>query len=172
MCCQDGRVQLVIREYYVMPLAGLSGLKYANSEGFITPYKGVRYHLKEWSHRTQAPQTAEELFNLKHSKARNVIERSFAVFKMRWGILRTPSFYPIEVQTGLIIACFLLHNFIRTHMEVDSYDELVGEHDEDGYGSDHDDPVVTTITTVAPTPLWTKKRDDLASAMWANRTNV
>ncbi|XP_042067376.1 uncharacterized protein LOC121810692 [Salvia splendens] len=169
-CCQDGKVLLVIREYYEMQSAGLSGLKYP--KGFITPYKGVRYHLKEWGHGTQAPQTTEVLFNLKHSKARNVIERSFAVLKMRWGILRSPNFYPIEVQTGLIIACFLLHNFIRTHMEVDPYEELVGAQHEDGNGSDHDDPVVPTITTVAPTPMWTKKRDDLAAAMWAQRTNV
>ncbi|XP_042059657.1 putative nuclease HARBI1 [Salvia splendens] len=145
---------------------------YANSEGFITPYKGLRYHLKEWGHGTQAQQTADELFNLKHSKARNVIERSFAVLKMCWGILRSPSFYPIEVQTGLIIACFLLHNFIRTHMEVDPYEELVlGQH-EDGYESDLDDPLVPTISTVAPIPMWTKKRDDLAAAMWAHRPNV
>ncbi|XP_042012294.1 uncharacterized protein LOC121760735 [Salvia splendens] len=145
---------------------------YANSEGFITPYKGLRYHLKEWGHGTQAPQTADKLFNLKHSKARNVIERSFAVLKMRWGILRSPSFYPIEVQTGLIIACFLLHNFIRTHMEVDPYEELVLAQHEDGYESDPDDPLVPTISTVAPTPMWTKKRDDLAAAMWAHRPNV
>ncbi|XP_041999625.1 uncharacterized protein LOC121749079 [Salvia splendens] len=138
---------------------------YANSEGFITPYKGVRYHLKEWGNGAQAPQSPEELFNLKHSKARNVIERSFAVLKMRWGILRSPSFYPIDVQTGLIIACFLLHNFIRTQMEVDPYDALVGEHYEDGYGSDSDDPVVPTISSVAPTPAWMKKRDDFASTM-------
>ncbi|XP_042046777.1 protein ANTAGONIST OF LIKE HETEROCHROMATIN PROTEIN 1-like isoform X1 [Salvia splendens] len=145
---------------------------YANSEGFITPYKGVRYHLKEWGQGSQAPQTAIELFNLKHSKARNVIECSFAVLKMRWGILRSPSFYPIEVQTGLIIACFLLHNFIRTNMEVDPYDELVGVELQDGYGSDHDDPVLPTINTVAQTPMWTKKRDDLAAAMWAHRASV
>ncbi|XP_042025781.1 uncharacterized protein LOC121772656 [Salvia splendens] len=192
---KDGRVMLVIGEYYGMQSAGLSGLKYpkvkqsdicfskvdcyylcdnayADSEGFITPYKGVRYNLKEWGHGTQAPQTAEELFNLKHSKAQNIIERSFAVLKMRWGILRSPSFYPIEVQTGLIIVCFLLHTFIRTHMEVDQYEELVGAQHEDGYESDHDDPVVPTITKVEPTPMWTKKRDDLTAAMWAQRTNV
>ncbi|XP_042065797.1 uncharacterized protein LOC121809302 isoform X2 [Salvia splendens] len=31
---------------------------YANSEGFITPYKGVRYHLKEWGPSCHAPQTS------------------------------------------------------------------------------------------------------------------
>ena len=51
---------------------------YSNSDGFMTPFKGVRYHLKEWGPGSQAPQTTEELFNLRHAKTRNVIERSFA----------------------------------------------------------------------------------------------
>ncbi|XP_042014768.1 protein ALP1-like isoform X2 [Salvia splendens] len=71
---------------------------YANSPGFLTPYKGVRYHLKEWGVGDQAPQEPKEIFNMRHSKARNVIERAFAVLKMRWGILRSPSFYPIQTQ--------------------------------------------------------------------------
>ncbi|KAL1543732.1 protein ANTAGONIST OF LIKE HETEROCHROMATIN PROTEIN 1-like [Salvia divinorum] len=56
---------------------------YANSEGFLTPYKGVGYHLKEWAVGAQKPQNPIELFNLRHTKARNVIERAFAVLKMR-----------------------------------------------------------------------------------------
>ncbi|XP_047961537.1 putative nuclease HARBI1 [Salvia hispanica] len=96
---------------------------YSNCEGFVTPYKGVRNHLKEWGPGNAAPQSPKELFNLKHTKAMNIIERSFTVLKMRWGILQSASFYPIEVQTGLIIACFLLHNFIRSQMEVDPIEE-------------------------------------------------
>ncbi|XP_042036983.1 putative nuclease HARBI1 [Salvia splendens] len=142
---------------------------YSNSEGFITPYKGVRYHLKEWGPGTRAPQTPQELFNLKHTKARNVIERAFAVLKMRWGILRSPSFYPIDIQTGLIIACFLLHNFIRTNLDVDPCEDSLNTQPDDGYGSDNDEPVAPTINAVLPTALWTKKRDDLAAAMWAER---
>ncbi|XP_057779007.1 uncharacterized protein LOC130997608 [Salvia miltiorrhiza] len=71
---------------------------YANSEGFLTPYKGVRYHLKEWGPNTARPQNAMELFNLRHSKARNVIERAFGIMKMRWGILRSATFYPVKTQ--------------------------------------------------------------------------
>ncbi|KAL1544645.1 hypothetical protein AAHA92_21467 [Salvia divinorum] len=33
---------------------------YANCEGFLTPYKNVRYHLKEWGVGTQRPQNALE----------------------------------------------------------------------------------------------------------------
>ncbi|XP_057807933.1 uncharacterized protein LOC131022463 [Salvia miltiorrhiza] len=70
---------------------------YANCEGFLTPFKGVRYHLKEWGPLAARPQNKEELFNLRHSKARNVIERTFGILKMRWGILRSNTFYPINI---------------------------------------------------------------------------
>ncbi|XP_057777339.1 uncharacterized protein LOC130995875 [Salvia miltiorrhiza] len=56
---------------------------YANSEGFLTPYKGVRYHLKEWGPTAARPRNADELFNLRHTRARNVIERAFGIMKMR-----------------------------------------------------------------------------------------
>ncbi|XP_042067096.1 uncharacterized protein LOC121810376 [Salvia splendens] len=40
---------------------------YANAEGFLTPFKCIRYHLKEWGEGTQRPQNARELFNLRHN---------------------------------------------------------------------------------------------------------
>ncbi|KAL0435078.1 UNVERIFIED_CONTAM: hypothetical protein Sradi_0215700 [Sesamum radiatum] len=39
---------------------------YANGEGFLTPYRGLRYHLKEWERGGGGPQNARELFNLRH----------------------------------------------------------------------------------------------------------
>ncbi|KAL8508480.1 hypothetical protein ACS0TY_018926 [Phlomoides rotata] len=54
---------------------------YPNCEGFLTPYKGVRYHLNEWTARR--PQNFQEYFNMKHTRARNVIERTFGLLKMR-----------------------------------------------------------------------------------------
>ncbi|KAG8380668.1 hypothetical protein BUALT_Bualt06G0039800 [Buddleja alternifolia] len=47
---------------------------YTNGEGFLTPFRGQRYHLNDWSVGHQ-PIAAEEFFNMKHSFARNVIER-------------------------------------------------------------------------------------------------
>ncbi|KAL8536646.1 hypothetical protein ACS0TY_012007 [Phlomoides rotata] len=44
---------------------------YPNCEGFLTSYKGVRYHLSECSSRQ--PQIYQEYFNMKHTQARNVI---------------------------------------------------------------------------------------------------
>ncbi|KAG6417713.1 hypothetical protein SASPL_119905 [Salvia splendens] len=42
---------------------------------------------------------------------------------------------------------------------------------DDGGTSDNEEPVVHTINVVSPTALWTKKRDDLAAAMWGQRMN-
>ncbi|KAL0453177.1 UNVERIFIED_CONTAM: hypothetical protein Slati_1295800 [Sesamum latifolium] len=95
---------------------------YANADGFLTPYRGVRYHLKEWDRGAGGPQNKQELFNLKHSSARNVIERTFELLKVRWGILRSQSFYQIDVQSKIIIACCLLHNFISNEMPEDPFE--------------------------------------------------
>ncbi|KAL8480822.1 hypothetical protein ACS0TY_027374 [Phlomoides rotata] len=60
---------------------------------------------------------------MQHSKARNVIERTFSLFKKRWAILRSHSFYLISVQNKIILVCVLIHNFIRNEMPNDPLDE-------------------------------------------------
>ncbi|XP_073298704.1 uncharacterized protein [Primulina huaijiensis] len=96
---------------------------YANVEGFLTPYRRVRYHRDAWGNRTSTPQDYKEFFNWRHSQARNIIERAFGLLKKRWAILRSPSFYPLAVQNQIILACILLHNFIRNQMPDDPLDE-------------------------------------------------
>ena len=60
----------------------------------IVPYRGVRYHLKEYS--TRGPQNAEKIFNHWHSSLCNVIERTFGVLKKRFPIISgmTEPFFP------------------------------------------------------------------------------
>ncbi|KAL1556309.1 hypothetical protein AAHA92_11953 [Salvia divinorum] len=140
---------------------------YANSDGFLTPYKGVRYHLKEWGPAAVVPQDSREMFNMRHTKARNVIERAFAVVKIRWGILRSASYYPIRTQIRLILCCFLLHNFIRGEMMVDPIEqELDGDYEALNIGAEGDEP--TYVDTIEPTPAWNNKRSELAETMWLN----
>lgn len=78
----------------------------------IAPYRGVRYHLKEYSSRT--PQNSRELFNLRHASLRNAIERAFGVLKKRFPIIRstTEPFYSCETQSDIFLACCILHNFL------------------------------------------------------------
>ncbi|KAL0541277.1 hypothetical protein IC582_021319 [Cucumis melo] len=71
---------------------------YPNTEGFLGPYRGQWYHLQEWCGVGNAPTNANEYFNMKHSSARNVIERAFGVLKGRWAILRENLYYPLQVQ--------------------------------------------------------------------------
>ncbi|KAL0434507.1 UNVERIFIED_CONTAM: hypothetical protein Slati_2785000 [Sesamum latifolium] len=98
---------------------------YSNSEGFLSSYRGVRYHLKEWESGNNMPQNHQDFFNMKHASARNVIERTFGLLKARWAILRSPSFYDIDDQNRIIIACCLLHNFIRQEMSVDPLETML-----------------------------------------------
>jgi hypothetical protein len=54
--------------------------------------------LKEWAASLLGPQNAEELYNLRHSRARNVVERTFRLLKKKWAILRACSYFDIEDQ--------------------------------------------------------------------------
>lgn len=71
---------------------------YTNGPGFLSPFRSTRYHLKEWVASQQQPQNYKELYNLRHARARNVVERTFGLLKKKWAILRSCSFFSIEVQ--------------------------------------------------------------------------
>ena len=58
---------------------------YINRSHLIAPYRGVRYHLKEYSIRF--PENVKELFNLRHASLRNAIERAFGVLKKIFPII-------------------------------------------------------------------------------------
>jgi hypothetical protein len=59
------------------------------------------------------PQNPQELFNLRHASARNVIERVFGILKKRFPVLTNPAPYSITFQRDLVIALCAIHNFIR-----------------------------------------------------------
>ncbi|XP_073059836.1 uncharacterized protein [Primulina eburnea] len=134
---------------------------YANVEGFLTPYRRVRYHRDAWGNRASAPQDHKELFNWRHSQARNIIERAFGLLKKRWAILQSPSFYPLHVQNQIILACILLHNFIRSQMPDDPLEEL-----EDEVGSPMQETQNEYISTFEASNEWVNWRDQCAMSMW------
>ncbi|KAK6161558.1 hypothetical protein DH2020_004939 [Rehmannia glutinosa] len=133
--------------------------------GFLAPYRGTRYHLNEWKGNT--PTNFKELYNLRHSSARNAIERTFGLLKKRWAILRTASFYGLKTQIRIINACCILHNFVRGEMPIDP---LLIEVDRDlanRSGMEDDDSIdEDQIRIVRPTPEWTAFRDNLAQQMY------
>ncbi|KAF2302879.1 hypothetical protein GH714_010073 [Hevea brasiliensis] len=94
--------------------------------GLITPYRGERYHLKEYSR--NPPRNARELFNLRHASLRNAIERAFGVVKKRFPIIASyiEPHYGVEKQKEIILACCILHNYL---MNVDPDENILAEVD-------------------------------------------
>lgn len=52
-----------------------------NWEGFLTSYRGTKYHLSEWQD-GYAPTNKKEFFNIKHASARIIIECCFGLLKI------------------------------------------------------------------------------------------
>jgi len=89
----------------------------------LVPFCGVQYHLGEWEscafavcdfNRTSChvfselfgiPQDYKELYNLRHSQARNIIERIFGVAKKHFVILRETNEYYMLTQAKVVSAC-------------------------------------------------------------------
>jgi len=92
----------------------------------LTPYRGVRYHLKEYNRK--GPQNPKELFNLWHTSLRNVIERALGVLKKQFPIIcnGTKPYYSLETMNKILWACCILHNYLR---EMDNNEALVEEVD-------------------------------------------
>src|SRR6266498_4792236 len=86
---------------------------YANTPSFLAPYRGVRYHLKEFGHGHQRPSNHKELFNHRHALLRNHIERAIGVLKKRFQILKVGTHHPIESQIKIPAAAAVFHNIIR-----------------------------------------------------------
>ncbi|KAL5543802.1 hypothetical protein UlMin_007586 [Ulmus minor] len=126
---------------------------YPNGEGFLTPYRGQCYHLNDW---VLPPNTPQEFFNMKHSSARNIVEREFGLLKGRWEILRGRSYYPVKIQYHIILACCLLHNLIRSEMALDPLEHTALE-DNDIDSEDED-----CYTHIETSNTWTTWKDNFA----------
>nr|KAJ0204905.1 hypothetical protein LSAT_V11C500258830 [Lactuca sativa] len=85
----------------------------------MAPYRNVRYWLRDF-HRRYAL-TNKEKFNHSHAKLRNVIERAFGVLKACFPILKRMDPFPLVTQRNIVIACFVLHNYIRKEGLSDEY---------------------------------------------------
>jgi len=150
-------VLLVIGKYYLVD-AG-----YACRPGFLPPFRGTRYHLKEYGGRNY-PTNAKELFNLRHSSARTTIERAFGGFKNRFRIIDNKPFHPYKTQVKLVLACCILHNWILNH----GVDEVIplestwlpNSSSLHGHGVAIDD-----------NSTWASLRDQMANDMWSHRGN-
>ncbi|GMF26549.1 unnamed protein product [Phytophthora fragariaefolia] len=137
---------------------------YGLSLKVFTPFRSVRYHLKEWAQQENGrPQCAKEIFNLRHAKVRNIIERLIGCLKRRFKVLRVAMEYELETIKGVIFACALVHNFIRACDAEDTADDF---EDADGGGEEtatHDDRDDAEEFDLEDENNW---RCWIANAMW------
>jgi len=151
---------MVVGKYY------LGDVGFMLKAQVITPYRGVRYHLKEYSQR--GPQNARELFNHRHSSLRNVIEKTFGVLKKRFPIIAsgTKTHYSVDTMTDIILACCILHNFLR---RVDNDDSLLEEVDHELMQGDIDSSHSQTREDDYRFGL--QIRDTITNEMWTGYCN-
>lgn len=155
---------------YILGDAGFS-----NCDLVLTPYRGVRYHLKEWERSRARPQNAKELFNLRHAQLRNVVERIFGVLKNRFKILTSPRPFKMEAQIRIVAVLCLLHNILVKIGEV-TEEELESEDYEDETADGDGDDVDMSDDIQASGEGYhigrreqaraSARRDGIAKAMW------
>ncbi|XP_039063834.1 uncharacterized protein LOC120208686 [Hibiscus syriacus] len=137
----------------------LADAGYGIRNGIISPYRGVRYHLKELSN--HRPENAKELFNLRHSSLRTTVERVFGILKKRFRVLDAEPFWDFQTQIDVVLACTIIHNHI---MGVDPND-IINE----GMYEELEPYSITSILTQREereeAREWASKRDEIAEAM-------
>ncbi len=121
---------------YVLGDAG-----FPNCDKCLTPYRAIRYHLQEWARGNKKPQNKEELFNLRHSQFRNVIERVFGVLKARFKILTVPRAFKMVAQVRVVAALCCLHNILVNIREWGEDEDIEGQ-TEEGSNEENGDDVV------------------------------
>jgi len=88
----------------------ISNISFPDIQFELIPCRIGKTNIRKLSIR---PRTKEELFNLRHSQLRNVVERIFGVLKRKFPILRAQPEYPMQSQVKIVLALTGLHNFIR-----------------------------------------------------------
>jgi hypothetical protein len=103
----------------------------------------------------------QELYNLRHSSLRNVIERTYGAVKSKFPILRTMTSYSIDDQVEIIRAVFAIHNFIRVnHDEFAACDTSANATDTEEADDGEEQLQQNDDTTMK------ELRDEIASSMW------
>ncbi|XP_021974313.2 uncharacterized protein LOC110869323 [Helianthus annuus] len=147
---------------------------YAHVQGFMAPYRNVRYWLGDFRRRRAL--TNKEKFNHAHARLRNVIERAFGVLKARFLILKRMAPFPLVTQRNITVACFTLHNFIRKEGLSNG---LFTEYDQPNVSMhnrlvhvDADEDEVEAHGTVADREYMTQLRDEIAEQLMQSMDTV
>lgn len=105
----DKSLKMYSQRFYV----GDAG--FGSRVGLLVPYISVRYHLNDWKVSLEGPQNKEELYNLRHSRLRIIVELTFGRVKRKFRIMRSlPPEYSIYKQVLIVYACTGLWNFLKS----------------------------------------------------------
>ncbi|KAI3446871.1 hypothetical protein Pfo_003536 [Paulownia fortunei] len=125
-----------LNKYYLVDFG------YCNFPSFLAPYLQHRCHINSWTDAYREPRGPQEFFNKQHLRFRKTIERTFRVLKGRFPILKGPMpHYSLRHQVQIIIACCIIHNWLRKYSANDQYFIHVenGEFDPQGVDKEHRD---------------------------------
>lgn len=159
----------VPKQQYYLADAG-----YTNADWLLTPYRGVRYHLKEFRLGNSGPENAKKLFNLQHASLRNVVERIFGVLKKRFKCIRTIPEYSLHNQALIVYAITRIHNVIRVYRKKAEENDMweVTDAQEQAITSESASDDVDATSRLPEkqyyitSQMMNIKRDEIADEMW------
>ncbi|CAI7862969.1 unnamed protein product [Closterium sp. NIES-53] len=141
---------------------------FRNDAHCLSPYRQVLYHLTRWQQAGRSPERKEELFNRTHSCMRSHVECAFGQVKARFPILKLMRPYSFALQCDIVIACFVLHNFIKLRGGSDFvYDTRTEDEHESNAVGDSNTPSRGARQQAL---IGHQRRDNIATALWESRT--
>jgi hypothetical protein len=144
----------------------LADAGYGLQPGLMTPYRAVRYHLKEQASAGLRPSTQKELYNLRHATLRNIVERLFGCFKRKFSILKSAPEIELSKQICLVYALCVLWNFLRKHETLESLLEENDNAEDTSEGPDDTNDPSAIYSASQEDTRQKRRRDRLAKQLW------
>ncbi|PKA64892.1 hypothetical protein AXF42_Ash011494 [Apostasia shenzhenica] len=142
--------------------------RYANTNKFIAPYRGFRYHLSNYPHAIQRQYSSkEELYNYKHAQCRNIIECTFRVLKRKFRILKEMKQLKFNTQVKVVV-CTVLYNFILLNEDEHGDDDSTTNDSSDST-EEVEEPMERLSfldTLLDDSRLGDRLRRDIADSLW------
>jgi hypothetical protein len=116
---------------------------------------------------------AQELFNLRHAQAQNVIERIFGVLKCCFCILHLGSEYQYSIQAQILAVLCAIHNFIHIHNPSEDDSEINEAEEQYNQYADAGDDIMRGIGfQESAFDAVVARRDRIAAEMWTSYQKV